>query len=111
MKKFLLLLVFLLIGAVSVLAGTFTIAWDDPDNDPSKIDGYRLYQGSEPGVYDQVYDVGRSHIFVTPDLSDGTYYYAVAAYNANNEGPKSEEVSGIIQPVYVIKAPATLLVR
>lgn len=57
--------------------------------------GYKVKRGTQPGVYDAVYDSG-SNNFTNDKLESGiTYYYVVTAVNSYGEGPKSNEVSAI----------------
>lgn len=73
--------------------------WDPPtenvDESPlADLAGYRVYEGSEPGHYDWVSDVGSSTMAKLESLPAGTYYFSVTAYDsAGNESDFSNEIS------------------
>lgn len=98
MKKvrFAILMVVLLLSiALPASAGTsdVTLAWDPPDID-TDVTGYRVYMGSESGLYTQSFDAGPALTYKLTGLADGTYYFAVTAYNsARYESVYSNEVS------------------
>jgi hypothetical protein len=73
-----------------------TIAWD-ANTEPGVI-GYRVYVGTAPSVYSQVFDAGAQTQFTYQNgLSGQRYYFAVSAYAAGPlEGPRSSEVSTVI---------------
>jgi len=69
--------------------GTLTLAWDAPtensDGTPLlNLQGYRIYYGSVPSALSHVIDVTNSSLtrFVVEGLATGTYYFAIASYNA-----------------------------
>jgi hypothetical protein len=77
-------------GAAS--AGSLTIQWDvnaEPD-----VVGYRVYFGTQPGVYASSVDVGNVTSYVLPNTIDGKLYcFVVAAYSAGPQvGARSREV-------------------
>ena len=79
-------------GLVATVAGaqTVTAAWNA--NQDAYTVGYRLYYGTASGSYQWSIDTGSS-TSAPVQLSPGTYYFAVKAYNAtNDEGPPSGEV-------------------
>lgn len=70
-----------------------TAAWE-ANTDPYTV-GYRLFGGTQSGVYSWNLDVGNATSAPVPALTQvGTYYFVVRAYNAAGEmGPASNEVS------------------
>ena len=76
-----------------------TLTWDAPleNEDGSALNdlsGYRVYEGSETGVYSQYTDTDLASTSVTiGDLAGGSHYFAVAAYDASgNESELSNEL-------------------
>lgn len=61
-------------------------------NTEPDLDGYRVWWGTEPGVYPNSQEAGTATIDIINGLSEGTtYYIAVTAYDlADNESAKSE---------------------
>ena len=112
MKRFLLCSIGLLIMASTLLAlpgsgtviqgssgNTVTLAWDA--NSEPDLAGYKVYWGRSSGHYDNtpVPTVAPSAnpSFTTPSLPNGTWYFAVTAYNsAGMESGYSNEVSKTI---------------
>jgi len=76
--------------------GRMEVSWDPVPG----AAGYRVYVGSQPGTYNQVYAVGPATRALLEDLPDcQTSYVAVKAYNTAGESPDySNEVSGWPQP-------------
>ena len=75
-------------------SGTLRLMWDAvPD---SRVVGYEVYVGAQPGVYGQSFDVGLTTTWTFADPVAGQQYcFAVTAYiDGNVEGPKSSEVCG-----------------
>lgn len=73
-------------------AASISVAWD-PSPAPEVI-GYRVYVGTQPGIYTRAYDVGDRTSFTYED-EESRYYFAIAAYAYGPRvGPLSEEVSG-----------------
>ena len=73
-------------------AGTLQLAWDAvPD---SRVIGYKVHVGTQPGAYGQTFDVGRTTTWPLSNTATGQVYcFAVSAYIAGYvEGPKSSEV-------------------
>lgn len=65
-------------GAASAL----TLAWD-PNGEPD-LAGYKVYYGTQSGIYDFVVDVGNVTHFTVNDLErDTRYYFAVTAYDSS----------------------------
>ena len=80
---------------------SITLAWDPPseneDGTPlTDLAGHRVYYGSTSPLTDgnrTSVDVGTATMHTIVDLEPGTYYVAVAAYDASaNEGPLSAEL-------------------
>ena len=67
-----------------------TLAWDPTPG----IVGYRLYQGTESGIYTQTNDLGNITKTTVPGLTIGTtYYFVVTAYDGLGlESPFSSEL-------------------
>ena len=77
-------------------AGTVTLAWNAV-TDPS-LGGYKVYVGTQSGVYEKSISVGKLTGYTVDGLTTRTtYYFAVTAYNSGGESPTSNEVS---QTVY-----------
>ena len=99
MKRFLvLLLVLLLVLAMAGTAGAANVMlqWA-PVTEPD-LDGYKIYQGTEPGVYGEPIPVGADMDgYTVMDLPDNVVlYFSVTAFDkGGNESDKSNEVSCI----------------
>jgi hypothetical protein len=66
-----------------------TLAWD-PNGEPDLL-GYRLYYGTQSGVYDHIIDVGNVVTYTVTGLELGrTYFFAVTAYNGDESGYSNE---------------------
>jgi hypothetical protein len=92
------LLLILLPSAVS--AGTIKLAWD-PVGDPD-LQGYKVYYGTNSGIYTNSTPTGRETSVDIDNLQDcKVYYLAVKAVDANgNESVAfSNELSGMSAPV------------
>jgi hypothetical protein len=89
---------FVIFGVSSAFANqrTVTLAWDpSPEAD---IDGYRIYQSRESGVYPQtpaIPDIDPTHTSASIGLTeDGTYYWVATCFDTQgNESAYSNEVS------------------
>jgi hypothetical protein len=81
-------------GGLASSAGTISLAWD-ADTEPD-LEGYRLYYGTGPGVYDHSVDVHHVTNYTLTGLTQGQTYYIVAtAYDtSHNESGYSNEVRG-----------------
>ena len=80
--------------------GTATLSWQPPtentDNTPLEdLAGFRIYYGTESGNYSESVDVGAGVTeYVVENLSSGTWYFVVTAYNSLGiESAPSDEVS------------------
>ncbi len=94
----------LLLSAGKVYSGQVILSWDPPttnaDGTPlTDLAGYKIYSGNTSHNYYQNIDVGNVTTY-TANLSNGTYYFAVTAYDTSrNESSYSNEVSKTIQTV------------
>lgn len=105
MKKilnFVVMILFVLVMSNSVQAANVGLAWDAPttneDGTPlTDLAGYKVYYGTESTIYTESIDVGSVLTYQVNGLSDGTYYFAVTAYDTSmNESNYSNEVSTVI---------------
>jgi hypothetical protein len=72
--------------------GNATLGWDAVND--GALAGYRLHYGAISGQYVLSIDAGRNTSVTVPNLSRGTWYFAVAAYDATGaEGEFSNEAS------------------
>ena len=82
----------LLLFVSNAYAGQVTLAWDAVSA-PS-LSGYRLYYGQNSSSYSSQLDAGTQTTYTVSGLTDGqTYYFAVTAYDADEESDFSNEVS------------------
>ncbi|AMY09764.1 IPT/TIG domain protein [Luteitalea pratensis] len=95
-RAWLTLCLLLLVQAGPALAGSVRLYWD-PNTEPD-LAGYVLVYGNASGVYTTSVTLPASavtHEFI--DLPDGTYYFAVRAFNAANaQSGYSNEVRVVI---------------
>jgi hypothetical protein len=81
-----------------------TLNWAPPtqntDGTPlTNLSGYEIYYGTASGNYTQSVSVSNAGLatYVVDNLSPGTYYFSVAAVNADGtESPLSPEVSATV---------------
>ena len=93
--------ILLFIFVIPVFAGTsnVTLQWDAPttnvDGTPlTDLAGYKVYYGNESGNYTNNIDVNNITTYEITNLADGTYYFAVTAYDTSgNESDYSNEVN------------------
>jgi hypothetical protein len=85
------LLIFLIHGEKSAMAGSATLTWSAPttnvDGTPlTDLAGYKVYFGTTSGVYSSSLSVGLNvgtpPSYIVNNLGAGTYYFAVTAYDA-----------------------------
>jgi fibronectin type 3 domain-containing protein len=75
-------------GGNSNTSGKATLQWTTPasyidDGTAMTVAGYKIYYGTETGVYTNVIDVGKVNAYTVSGLSVGnTYFFAVTAYDA-----------------------------
>jgi Fibronectin type III domain len=85
-------------------ASSVAINWTPPtenvDGTPlTNLAGYDIHYGTASGKYTQTISVSNAGIatYVVQDLTPGTYYFAIAAVNADGtESPLSSEVSATV---------------
>lgn len=96
------LYLFLVVLMISAVLGTITVAqteqyklvWDA--NIEADLIGYKVYVGTESGVYELLADVGNviECPFDDSTWADGKYYFVATAYDKHgNESGYSNEVS------------------
>jgi hypothetical protein len=92
LRRLVLALVLALVaGARTVAAETLGIQWDP--NPEAEVIGYRVFIGSQPGVYDSQVDVGNVTSYSLNAVQGRQYCFAVAAFSAGpTVGTKSLEV-------------------
>ncbi len=82
----------LLLGVpMAAQADSVSLTWD-PNTEPD-LAGYKLYMGTSPGSYSQIFDVGHVTSYTVSNLVAGdTYYFALTAYDiyANESGFSTE---------------------
>lgn len=108
MKKYFLILLFLILTTIGYSIETVSLQWDA--NSEPDIAGYKVYYGTNSGVYFASIDVGNTTTTTVGNLKEGvTYYFAATAYNTSRlESDRSNEVSytvPIIDPVPVDPVP------
>ena len=91
------LVIILLVSAGTAIAGSnVTLAWDA--NTEPDLAGYKLFWGDATGVYTQSIDVNNVITHTVENLPDGTYYFAVIAYDDSaNESGYSNEVNQALE--------------
>jgi len=83
-----------------IITGSATLAWNAPttytDGTPATVAGFKIYYGTSSGNYTTTIDAGNVTTFTVNNLSPGTYYFTVTAYDASrvesnysNEGNKT----------------------
>jgi hypothetical protein len=82
-----------LVLAHAASADTIQLSWNP--NSETDVKGYVVYAGTASGVYTFKQDVGAATSFIYPSAVAGQkYFFAVTAYSAAGESPRSAEVSG-----------------
>jgi hypothetical protein len=76
-------------GSSTSSIGAATLSWAAPDQNTdgsalTNLAGYRIYYGTSADALDQVIDIPSVGIttYVLDDLTAGTYYFSIRAYNA-----------------------------
>ncbi len=86
----------------TVAPNNVSLAWDMPttyvDGTPlTDLAGFKVYYGTESGIYPQVIDVRDTTSYSSGALGPGTYYFAVTAYDSyRSESEFSNEISTTI---------------
>ena len=87
--------IFLFCTISQAAAATVSLAWDPSTS--QNISGYKLYMGNASGAYDTSITLGNQTTYTVSDLSAGTWYFAVTAFDVDgNESDFSNEVSQTI---------------
>ncbi|WNM61274.1 FG-GAP-like repeat-containing protein [Candidatus Nitrospira neomarina] len=91
-------LLFLPPGAQAATSDSATLQWTA--NQEANLAGYRIYRGTNPGVYGVPTTVGKITTYqYTQLLTDKTHYFTVTAFDASgNESLPSPEVKKYIAP-------------
>jgi hypothetical protein len=94
-------------GGTSVNGGgssnSATLSWIAPTTQAdgttplTELTGYRVHYGTASGNYTSVIDAGNVATCVVSNLTPGTYYFAVTAYNSSGDSDYSTEGSKAIQ--------------
>ncbi len=82
--------------------GKVNLSWTPSAEDASEITGYKIYRGLSQDNLNIVIDIGAKTSYADEGLLNNvTYYYRVAAVNADGESEKSAEVSAtpLVMPV------------
>ncbi|HSB51987.1 MAG TPA: fibronectin type III domain-containing protein, partial [Dissulfurispiraceae bacterium] len=80
-----------------------TLSWDPPitnaDGTPlNDLAGFKVYRGTSSRRYSTSVDVGNVRSYTLQNLSPGTHYFSVTAYDASrNESTFSNEVSKTVR--------------
>jgi hypothetical protein len=78
-------------------AGDVSLAWDASESEDTV--GYKVYYGNSSRNYDSPIDVGNQTYYTVTNLTYGTYYFSVTAYDsAGDESIYSNEVQAVISP-------------
>ncbi len=91
----------LLLGVpMAAQADSASLTWN-PNTEPD-LAGYKLYMGTSPGSYSQIFDVGHMTSYTVSNLVAGnTYYFALTAYDIYaNESGFSPEISTTISQTF-----------
>lgn len=82
--------------------GTVKLSWNAPVKNangqpiaPSDLGGYKIYYGASQTSLDHVINVpdGQTTDYSVGDLSTGSYYFAISAYDSyGSEGPRTTPV-------------------
>ncbi len=89
------------IQVVGTATASLTASWQPPTSNAdgstlTDLAGYKLYYGTQSGVYPNVVDIDNAGIttYVVDGLSPGTYYFTITAVdNAGNESAFASEAS------------------
>ncbi len=102
MKKIFFFMMVMLLFAVPAFAANVSLTWDPPttneDGTPlTDLAGYKVYYGNASGNYTENIDVVNVLTYTVKNLTDGTWYFAVTAYDtSDNESDYSNEVNKTI---------------
>lgn len=73
--------------------GTASLTWNP--NTETDLAGYKIYMGTQPGIYGAPISLGLTTSYTASNLTTGkTYYFSITSFdNADNESQHSSEVS------------------
>lgn len=75
-----------------------TLSWSAPSNGGTAITGYSIYRGTSPGAETLIQTISNGMSYVDNTVSGGTtYYYTVAASNADGTGTQSNEIKEAVK--------------
>lgn len=100
-----LFILLLLLSIASTAFSATSLKWDAS---AGKVDGYRIYYGTDQGEYSKEKDVGNTTICPLSAFSlqnGATYYFVVTAYNETGESGPSNEVSWTVPADSIPPAP------
>lgn len=105
-KIFTLALLARVLIASSSQAASLQLGWQS--NTEPNIAGYRLYKGVFSNVYNESFNCGNVLTYTVTGLADGTYYFALRAYNVLGfESQLSDELVVTVQTVIRINGQIT----
>jgi hypothetical protein len=88
-------MLFLLYTFADAPAADVSLVWD-PSISPD-VSGYKVYVGTRSGIYSAPITIGNQISYTVRGLSDGTYYFAVTAFDLyGNESAFSNEVTATL---------------
>ncbi len=89
-------------SSIPAFAGSATLSWTPPTTNTdgtalTDLAGFKVYYGTASGSYTQVVNVGYVTTYTVNNLTSGTYYFAVTAYDTSGyESGYSNQVSKTI---------------
>ena len=115
MKRLVLIIILSFIPSISF---GVTATWLAPTTNAdgtqlNDLSGYKLYWGTQSGVYDNVIDVGNANTYTwSPSVPEGSDIFAsVTAYDTSgNESVKSNEATCTL-PIVAPSAPTELILQ
>jgi hypothetical protein len=92
------------VNAAGSSTGSATLSWTPPTSNTngttlSNLAGYRIYYGTSSSNLSRTIQVANAGVtrYVVPDLSAGTWYFAVRAYTSTGESANSNTGSKVIR--------------
>jgi len=88
-----------------LVEGKVTLSWSAPASDGGKpLVSYRIYRATDPGSMELLAVVVEGTRYVDGTVApDVTYFYAIAAVNADGEGPRSDVIT--VHPAVPVLPP------
>jgi hypothetical protein len=86
--------------AIAAEAKSVTLSWDASPT--ASVTGYAVYYGADSESLEYTADAGESLTYTVADLPAGQWYFAVTAYNADDESGYSNIVDTTLTGVSVI---------